>query len=90
MTRYQEKLFSLAMFLLNFYFKAFPVVYALMTHKTKRLYIELLEFVKTKVFEFTNKQINPQLVVTDFESGLQQALVETLQCRIRGCWFHFN
>lgn len=70
--------------------QVFPVVYALMTGKSKHLYIEILRFVKEKSIELTTRRLEPETVISDYESSLQEAAAETFQCRIRGCWFYFN
>lgn len=71
-----------------------PFVYVLMSHKTKRSYVKLFNWLKT--FAMTNNlPINWQYITCDFESGLLPAIRDCLQIDgglwvdIIGCYFHF-
>jgi hypothetical protein len=71
-----------------------PFIYVLMSHKTKRSYVKLFNWLKA--FAAGNQlPINWQYITCDFESGLLPAIRDCLQIphgmwvNIIGCYFHF-
>ncbi|XP_072166773.1 uncharacterized protein [Diadema setosum] len=69
--------------------KQLPLVYALLTGKTVQIYTELFRHLKNKAAELQNA-LNPQKIMTDFESGLRRAVMaEFPQAEHKGCFFHF-
>lgn len=63
-----------------------PVIFALLTRKTKRAYLAFLAFIERNVCE-----LNPTSVMTDFETALRNALRETYPgINVQGCYFHYT
>ncbi|RZF36448.1 hypothetical protein LSTR_LSTR009544 [Laodelphax striatellus] len=63
---------------------AFPVFLILMKKKNVAAYRSLLSFLKNRTPE-----LSPEVIITDFERALQQALREEFpRTNIVGCWFH--
>lgn len=58
-----------------------------MTRKTRTAY----DAVYSKLKELLPDTVEPELVVTDYEQGLQGAMAAIFpQARIVGCWFHYS
>ena len=79
----------------NFSFHAFegdklvPLVYCLLSAKTRVIYSELFRSLKDKASNL-NVVLSPKLVTCDFESGLIASIrIEFPTTCIRGCYFHF-
>lgn len=65
--------------------KSFPIVYALMSRKTKEAYFNLLKYVHEELIE-----LNESGIIIDFEKAERGAISELqMGIRIFGCWFHF-
>ncbi|GLV44634.1 hypothetical protein CBL_20546 [Carabus blaptoides fortunei] len=65
----------------------FPIVYALMTRKTRRLYECILTYLKNTLLP----TVHIQSVMADYETALRVAVVGILPgTRLRGCWFHYT
>ncbi|GLV61304.1 hypothetical protein CBL_21126, partial [Carabus blaptoides fortunei] len=65
----------------------FPIVYALMTRKTRRLYECILTYLKNTLLP----TVHIQSVMADYETALSVAVVGILPgTRLRGCWFHYT
>lgn len=68
------------------FFQVYPVIYALMSHRTASSYDALFEFIESFVFE-----LEPVSFMCDFEYGLRKSLhTKYPNSRISGSWFHFD
>lgn len=60
-----------------------------MESKSRNSYECVLYFMKTNLFP----NLNPSVIITDFEPALRDSLLSTLGgrgTRVMGCWFHHN
>ncbi|XP_050064199.1 uncharacterized protein LOC126553050, partial [Aphis gossypii] len=66
-----------------------PIAYALMESKSRNSYQCVLDFMKANVLP----NLNPDIIITDFEPALRDSLLSSLGVRgtrVMGCWFHHN
>lgn len=64
----------------------YPLIYILMTDKTKESYSKILKFLKTK-----KPNLNPSILIIDFENAFYSTFKEEFpRSEIRGCFFHFT
>lgn len=61
-----------------------PLIYAFMSHKTKKSYAILFSLVKSQIPQWT-----PNAIRIDFEEATINALRE-MQIDVKGCYFHFT
>lgn len=61
-----------------------PLVYAFMTHQTKRAYSILFDLIKSQIPDW-----QPVKVTTDFEEASMRVLSK-MNLRIKGCQYHFS
>jgi len=63
-----------------------PVMFVIMERKTQAAYEVILRYFK--------EQMAPTFVpleaIMDYERALQNAVRHIYDCRVVGCWFHFN
>lgn len=60
-----------------------------MESKSRNSYECVLHFMKTNLFP----NLNPSVIITDFEPALRDSLLSTVggrETRVMGCWFHHN
>lgn len=70
--------------ILIYYFKIFPVIFAVMTNKTTKLYRKIFQYIKNKL------KINAVKIVADYEFSLRKAAKQVwCKAKIIGCWFHY-
>lgn len=56
-----------------------------MSRKTSDLYIEVLKYIETNIFE-----MKPSNFMLDFEMGMRKAIKEVYPyATLNGCWFHY-
>lgn len=68
-----------------------PLVFALMSNKGTGDYVRLLQLIKRYILRATNQPFAPNIIVTDYELGIKNALALELPGTMhRGCLFHFN
>lgn len=68
-----------------------PLAFVLSTGKLTFQYRKIFQELKREVRNSTNSELNPDQIVTDFESGLMTAITfEFPRSRLSGCFFHFN
>ena len=68
-----------------------PVVFALMMNKATADYIRLLELIKRYVYRATRRDLDPNMIITDYELGMINAVAAQLPNTTHGgCLFHFN
>uniref|UniRef100_A0A8D8H0X5 (northern house mosquito) hypothetical protein n=1 Tax=Culex pipiens TaxID=7175 RepID=A0A8D8H0X5_CULPI len=73
-----------------FHQQAFPVAFVLLSGSSQELYQEVLAKIKT-IAEVIKAKLNPQLVLTDFEQPLVNALeAEFPHTRQSVCFFHYS
>lgn len=73
-----------------FHQQAFPVAFVLLSGSSQELYQEVLAKIKT-IGEVIKAKLNPQLVLTDFEQPLVNALeAEFPHTRQSVCFFHYS
>ncbi|XP_017475409.1 PREDICTED: uncharacterized protein LOC108365774 [Rhagoletis zephyria] len=66
--------------------KVLPLVYILAPKKTKKLYVKILQKLKEQ-----KPELNPDVVVTDFELGFVNAVEGQFpDISVQGCYFHFT
>jgi len=73
----------------NYIFQSIPIAYALMESKSRNSYQCVLDFMKANLLP----NLNPDIIITDFEPALRDSLLSSLGVRgtrIMGCWFHHN
>ena len=64
-----------------------PILYILMTNKSKKMYRNALEW----VFKLSGRRINPKTVTCDFKQALMNAVAGIfLFSKIIGCFFHWK
>jgi len=64
----------------------YPLVYILMTDRTKETYSEIFKFLKTK-----KPNLKPSMLMVDFENAFISTFKEEFPTAvIRGCFFHFT
>ena len=67
-----------------------PLVFALMTNKATGDYVRLLQLVRRYVRRATGRPFDPELIVTDYELGMINAVgMELPNTTHVGCFFHF-
>lgn len=68
-----------------FFLKVTPLVQVLMSSKSEALYVAVLRYIQRIVPRF-----RPSLVMTDFETALQNAWKEVFpRCTVHGCYWHY-
>ncbi|GLV46417.1 hypothetical protein CBL_20756 [Carabus blaptoides fortunei] len=68
-------------------FKVFPVIYALMTSKTRHLYEKILSYVK----DASLPGIRMDTIMSGYKTAMRVAAVTVFrQTRLRGFWFHYT
>jgi hypothetical protein len=69
--------------------KLLPVVYCLTATKSSNFYVNLFNVLNRKAGRL-GLHLNPNGIMSDFESGLIPAISQSFpQCRHHGCYFHF-
>ena len=67
-----------------------PVAYVFMKRRTMNDYRAVLRSLKTKCRRLLGRQLDPRIIVSDFEAGLVTALqFEFINAESYGCYFHF-
>lgn len=67
-----------------------PLVFALMSHKTKHLYEILFQELKQVADEYSIR-LSPQRILCDFEKAIVLSIFESFpEADIKGCLFHFG
>ena len=66
----------------------YPASYILTTHKSEMIYNYIFKSLIT-VAEEEGFKLKPELIMTDFESALQNASQNAFKCQNIGCYFHF-
>ena len=68
-----------------------PVVWALLGSKTEEIYSKMFEILIIKGYEKFGVTLMPELIVTDYESGIIPAIKKIFFVpQHNGCWFHFS
>lgn len=60
-----------------------PFIYVLMTRKTKEAYVAMFEYIESQVVA-----LNPESVMSDFETALRNAVRLVYKCSTRVCYFY--
>lgn len=69
----------------HFLGKSYPIIYVLMKNKTENQYVRILKQIKNMT------KINPNLILTDFEKALNNALESVFeQSKLQLCFFHLS
>lgn len=64
-----------------------PCLFAFMTSKTQSSYEIICDFILTYAKE-NAYSLKVSMIITDFERGLQNALISKFHVKIIGCYFH--
>ena len=68
-----------------------PLVFALMTNRATGDYTRLLQLLRRYVFQATNRPFDPDMIITDYELGMINAVgIELPNTDHGGCHFHFT
>lgn len=69
----------------TFFEKPIPFIYALMSHKTEKAYIHLMNYIESDIIS-----LRPTTFMTDYEEAMRNAIRKTYpDTQLYGCWFHF-
>ena len=73
-------------------FQSYPFAYALMTRKTKELYLAVLRLIaRTYEARYSDAPIAVVQLISDYELALMETVPEVFQrVQARGCWFHYG
>jgi hypothetical protein len=71
--------------------KTFLAGFILLQNKTESSYREAFSHLKHILIDMS-LNFNPEVIMTDFEKGLQNAIQKELaiNSRLSGCWFHLS
>jgi hypothetical protein len=85
--RLYQQLFTIHVFVGE---KQFPMIYVLITNKTRAGYNDLFRRLKDAAAAL-HIHLNPTVITCDFESGLLPSIRDEFPLtRIQGCYFHFS
>lgn len=63
-----------------------PIMYALMGTRSEAAYNQVIDYFKTQIVP----TLAPELIITDFERGLQNSLQNNYrEAQVKGCFFHY-
>ncbi|XP_066590830.1 uncharacterized protein [Prorops nasuta] len=66
--------------------KFFPFLWILLDTKKQEFYISVFKFIKSEILP----DFKPEICITDFEKGLQNAIAVTFcSVKMQGCYFHY-
>lgn len=65
-------------------FQVIPIAQVLMSSKTQEEYVSVLQHIRHMVPNF-----NPSLVMTDYETAMQNAWQQVFHVRVVGCYWHY-
>ena len=67
-----------------------PLVYVLLSNKSSATYCKMFSVLRESMFTLTNQPWNPNCIISDFESGLIDAVKGQFpNTKHAGCHFHF-
>ena len=70
--------------------KNLPYVYALLRNKQETTYSKVLQIVMYKIQEFFNVWQVPEIIMTDFELGIINAVKKEVKTNVKACFFHLR
>lgn len=75
----------------RFHDRVIPFAFCLLKGKQVGVYRKLLRVLKDKVLQVTGQNLNPHVVICDFEVSLITAIqTELPHTSVKGCYFHFT
>ncbi|KAK3918445.1 Monopolin complex subunit pcs1 [Frankliniella fusca] len=67
-----------------------PLAFFPLPDKKETTYVKMFQFLRDSVQELCGMDMEPAVILLDFEKGAHNAAAEVFKCATRGCKFHFS